>query len=241
MKQQLPNILVVIFLPIYLCCFGCVKTSSSIIMPLTIGTNDTTARRMLALGDSYTIGHSVPEADRFAAQTVFQLTSQNIRFNPIQYIATTGWTTLNLQAAIVNQNPIGPYDIVTLLIGVNDQYQTRDTTNYRSRFTSLLSKAIELAGNRKERVFVLSIPDYSVTSIVSQLNKAQVSKEIDWFNAINKNVTIGLNISYIDITNSTREAATNPALISSDGLHPSGLEYKKWADLLAPKMLAVLK
>jgi lysophospholipase L1-like esterase len=243
MKQYLQNRAAVFFAVLFcILNIACVKTSNSFITPITVGTtNDTITKRILALGDSYTIGQAVNEPDRFAAQTRLFLVQQNLRFAPVQYIATTGWTTLNLQAAITTQNPQGPFDLVTLLIGVNDQFQTRDTTNYRSRFTTLLAKAIELTGNRKERVFVLSIPDYSVTQIVSPPNKAQVSREIDWFNAINKNVTLGFGVNYTDITPSTREAAINPALISSDGLHPSGLEYKKWAEFLAPKMLAVVR
>jgi lysophospholipase L1-like esterase len=104
-----------------------------------------------------------------------------------------------------------------------------------------LLKAIQLAGNKKEHVFVLSIPDYSATPAVSASNKATVSKEIDWFNEINKSVTLSFEVSYTDITISSREAANNAQLIASDGLHPSGLEYKKWAELLAPKIIHALK
>ncbi|MBC7588941.1 MAG: SGNH/GDSL hydrolase family protein, partial [Chitinophagaceae bacterium] len=110
-----------------------------------------------------------------------------------------------------------------------------------NNFTQLLNKSVALAGNRKERVFVVSIPDYSVTPFVSQSNKAQVSKEVDWFNAINKQATLSYGIVYIDITTGSREGATNAALIANDGLHPSGLEYKKWADALFVKMREVLK
>ncbi len=202
---------------------------------------DTGTKRYLALGDSYTIGQSVAATDRFPAQTVAQLRSKGIRMHDPEYIATTGWTTSNLLNALHTQNPQGPYDAVSLLIGVNDQYQTHDTTNYRSRFTQLLTQAIVLAGNRTARVFVVSIPDYSATPFVATSNKAQVSKELDWFNNINKQVALQYHIVYIDITPSSREAATNTALIASDSLHPSGLEYKKWADLLSAKMMEVLK
>jgi lysophospholipase L1-like esterase len=159
----------------------------------------------------------------------------------VEYIATTGWTTLNLQAGINSQNPQSIYDAVSLLIGVNDQYQTHDTTNYRNRFANLVAKAINLAGNRKERVFILSIPDYSVTPFVPSANKAQISKEIDWFNAINNDVAQYFGVSYTNITPSSREAVTNTDLIANDGLHPSGLEYKKWAAMLVPKMRLVLQ
>ena len=157
------------------------------------------------------------------------------------YIAQTGWTTANLQATIASQNPPSTFDVVSLLIGVNDQYQGMDTSGYALRFTQLLEKAIQLAGGKKSNVFVLSIPDYSATPFVATVNKSKVSTEIDWFNAINKRITATYNVSYTDITPSTREAVTNAALVANDNLHPSGLEYKKWAEMLAPKMSTVLK
>jgi lysophospholipase L1-like esterase len=198
------------------------------------------AKSYLALGDSYTIGQGVTSTERFPAQTATWLQQRGIIINALTYIATTGWTTTNLQNAIKTQNP-GLHDVVTLLIGVNDQYQTRDTTGYRQRFTALLIKSIELARGKKENVLVLSIPDYSVTPFASGSDTARIRKEIDWFNAINKSVTLGYNITYLDITTSTREARTNPALIATDGLHPSALEYKKWAERLGPILEAALK
>lgn len=201
--------------------------------------NDT-AKTYLALGDSYTIGQSVSEAERFPAQTTALLKQQGIRLADPVYIATTGWTTEDLQAAIANRNP-STADVVSLLIGVNDQYRGLDTAGYAIRFSQLLDKAVQLAKGKKTNVFVLSIPDYSVTPFVSQDQKARVRMQIDWFNSINKRITQANGISYTDITTSTREAATNPSLIANDNLHPSGLEYKKWADMLAPKMKAVLQ
>ena len=132
------------------------------------------------------------------------------------------------------------FDVVTLLIGVNDQYQRVDTNTYATRFTQLLEKAIQLAKGKKTKVFVLSIPDYSVTPFVALADKSRVSAEIDWFNTINKRITLSYNVSYTDITASTRQAATNPSLTASDNLHPSGSEYRKWAEMLTPKMKAVL-
>jgi lysophospholipase L1-like esterase len=199
-----------------------------------------TTRTYLALGDSYTIGQSVGEIERFPAQTVAQLKQQGIRIADPVYIATTGWTTGDLQSAIAARNPANA-DVVSLLIGVNDQYRGLDTGGYAIRFQQLLDKSINLARGKKTNVFVLSIPDYSATPFVSPDQKQRVSMQIDWFNAINKRITSAYGISYTDITPSTREAATNPSLIATDGLHPSGTEYKKWADLLAPKMKAVLQ
>jgi lysophospholipase L1-like esterase len=194
----------------------------------------------LALGDSYTIGQSVDPTLRFPAQTAALLKQKGLNIQPPQYIATTGWTTLNLQAAIQSTKPQGPFDLVSLLIGVNDQYQGLDTTGYRPRFTQLLEKSIQLAGNKANHVFVLSIPDYSVTPYAAGSNREEISKEIDAFNAINKQVTLQYNCTYLDITPSTREAISNPALIAGDGLHPSGAEYKKWAERLEAVMLAAL-
>jgi lysophospholipase L1-like esterase len=229
------------------CSFGSCKkgtatdnNSNNNPISITPSMNDT-GKRYLALGDSYTIGQSVGETERFPTQIVALLRQQNIKINDPQYIAVTGWTTANLMTAINTQNPKGPYDVVTLLIGVNDQYQGVDTATYRTRFTLLLNKAVELAGAKKTNVFVLSIPDYSVTPFVSGADKERVRKEIDIFNSINKQVTLQNNIAYIDITPSTPEGATNPSLIAGDGLHPSGIEYKKWAEMLAPLMKQVLQ
>lgn len=197
------------------------------------------AKTFLALGDSYTIGQGVAASERFPAQTAEWLRLNGINFSALDYIATTGWTTPNLQNAINTQAPV-IHDVVTLLIGVNDQYQTHDTTGYRQRFTALLDKSIQLAKGKKENVFVLSIPDYSVTPFAAGYDTALIRQEIDAFNSINKNVTNQYGIVYLDITPSTREAKTNRALLATDGLHPSGLEYKKWADRLGPLMLPVL-
>jgi lysophospholipase L1-like esterase len=216
---------------------GCKKADS----PAMPGDMSTTPElSWLALGDSYTIGQSVPAAERFPTQTAALLRQAGVNINTPDYIATTGWTTTNLANAIAAQNPAN-HDVVSLLIGVNDQYQTRDTSGYRLRFTSLLNKAIQLANGKKDHVFVLSLPDYSITPFAAGSDTAQIRKELDWFNAINKQVTQTNGIAYLDITPSTREAATNPALLAGDGLHPSGLEYGKWANWLAGLVLPVLK
>jgi lysophospholipase L1-like esterase len=225
------------FLILILLLIGCAKKQSS-----SISTNNSPVvpKSFLALGDSYTIGQGVAALDRFPAQTADWLQQKGITIGMLTYIATTGWTTTNLQAAINTQNP-APHDVVTLLIGVNDQYQTRDTLGYRLRFSQLLQKSIELARGKKENVVVLSIPDYSVTPFARGNDTASIRQEIDWFNAINKSVTQAMNVSYLEITTSTREARNNPALIATDGLHPSALEYKKWAERLGPLLAVVLK
>ena len=228
---------------IQLCCcivlMGCSKsnTPSMVYNPPPASGQ---VKTWLALGDSYTIGQSVTEAERFPAQTANLLKQSGINIGTPDYIATTGWTTDALSTAIQTQNPT-PHDVVSLLIGVNDQYQRHDTTGYRQKFTDLLIRSIQLANGKKENVFVLSIPDYSVTPFAAGGDTARIRLEIDWFNAINKNVTAAYNCTYLDITTSTREARYDAALIANDGLHPSGLEYRKWANRLAPLMLPVLK
>lgn len=204
-------------------------------------TSDTLKYTYLALGDSYTIGQSVSMQQKFPAQTAALLQNEGILINSPQYIATTAWTTLDLQNAIAAQNPTGPFDVVTLLIGVNDQYQGLDTASYRVRFTQLLEKSIELADNKITHVFVLSIPDYSVTPFASGSDTARISKEIDEFNSINMQVTLLYNISYINITPLTKEMKNDASLVAFDGLHPSGNEYAQWTALLAPLIKSVLK
>ncbi len=227
---------------------GCEKQSNTMsnnptptpATPTPVPPVTTNTKTYLALGDSYTIGESVTAAERFPAQTAALLKGMNINIQPITYIATTGWTTANLSNAIAVQNIHGPYDAVSLLIGVNDQYQRMDTAGYRTRFTQLLQKSIALAGNKPAHVFVLSIPDYGVTPFGG--GNAVISKEIDAFNAINKQITVSFSgVTYIDITPSTKMAATDATLTANDGLHPSGKLYAIWAQKLAVEMAKVLK
>ena len=198
------------------------------------------AIKYLALGDSYTIGQSVSEQQRFPYYAVQLLRAEGIRMEDPSYIATTGWTTGNLLSAI-NNSSLLKYDLVSLLIGVNDQYQGVDTAVYRQRFVQLLGKAKALVSGRPERVVVLSIPDYSATPFVTADEKPVVSKEIDFFNAINKEETLRQGIQYIDITPSTRMAASDPTLLAPDNLHYSGKEHEKWARLLSSTIKTTLQ
>lgn len=195
----------------------------------------------LALGDSYTIGHSLTEKERFPYFVSQFLNNYGFPVNKLRYIAETGWSTFALQNAIANAEPLDSFDIVTLLIGVNDQYQGLDTAGYRVRFTQLLNKAVSIANNNYKYVFVLSIPDYSATPFVGNSDKEKVRKEIDNFNAINKEVTLQHNISYTDITVLSREVTTNPSLLANDGLHYSAEEHYRWAERLMQSILPVLK
>ncbi len=190
----------------------------------------------LALGDSYTIGESVPFTENFPSQATRKMNGDTVAFLP-RIIARTGWTTDELESGMVAANAAeqmqSSYDFVSLLIGVNNQYRGRPVENYKAEFEELLLKAISLAGNRPERVVVLSIPDWGVTPFATGRDRAQIATEIDAYNAANKQVSIQYNIHYIDITPWTREAATDLSLLTTDGLHPSVKEYSRWAEKLA--------
>jgi lysophospholipase L1-like esterase len=218
---------------------GCTKQHNSGYSSMPV--NDTVYKSYLALGDSYTIGQSVAAADRFPAQAISMLANDSLRFLAPEYIAITGWTTRNLLNSINSMPPTrSKYDFVSLLIGVNNQYQGRSQAEYRTEFTELLNTAIRYAGNRPSRVAVLSIPDWGATPFAYGQDTGLISMQIDAFNAINKQITLASGVQYIDITPSSRMALTDPSLVASDGLHPSGKEYKKWATLLAAFMKTVL-
>lgn len=191
----------------------------------------------LALGDSYTIGESVPAADNFPHQAVRLLAGDSLIFQSPRIIAKTGWTTDELEAGIQTAYADEPlqsdYDLVSLLIGVNNQYRGRSRDEYRQQFEQLLKKAIGYAGNRAERVVVLSIPDWGVTPFAEGRDRRQIENDIDAFNAINRQIAARYDVHYIDITPWTREAAQDVSLLAADGLHPSGKEYKRWAERIA--------
>ena len=191
-----------------------------------------TSKTYLALGDSYTIGESVSAADRFPDQAVSLLRARNIKINDPKIIATTGWTTQDLINALDADPLKNNYDIVSLLIGVNNQYQGRSIDEYKIEFTLLLNRAIRYAGNNAMHVFVLSIPDYSVTPFAQNADGAKISEEIDQFNSVNKMISSQLGANYIDITPISREVKNDPSLIAGDGLHPSGKQYGLWTRLL---------
>ncbi len=204
----------------------------------TVHSNSNT-KTYLALGDSYTIGQSVDSVERYPAQTAAILRRRGYNISTIDYIATTGWKTVNLQWAIEGWHTNRTYDVVTLLIGANDQYLKKDTTDYREHFTNLVQKAIRLANNDSTHVFVLSIPDYGVTPFGNNLKN--VSKQIDEFNAINKAVANVYGVNYTNITGISRYDAIDSTTIAWDDMHPSGKQYGQWALALANKMLSVLE
>ena len=202
----------------------------------------TTPATYLALGDSYTIGEAVPQNQSFPYQLVSLLNGFKLEVQLPDIIAVTGWTTDNLISAISQSDfKDKQYDFVTLLIGVNDQYQSQSKDNYRTKFAQVLHTAINFAKGDASRVFVLSIPDYGVTPFAAG-RESTIGPEIDAFNAINKEETAKAHVlNYIDITAISRLAATNPSLIATDGLHPSAQMYQMWVQALEPSVKARLE
>lgn len=183
-------------------------------------------KRYLALGDSYTIGESVPESERFPNQL-----ARELGIPAPQIIAKTGWTTDELNAAIDAANPQGPFDLVTLLIGVNNQYRGRDAEEYRREFAALLQRAIGFAGGDPSKVIVISIPDWGVTPFAEGRDRRKIANEIDRHNLINQEEGMKARASYVSITGISRR--DDPALVADDKLHPSGKQYGEWVKLIA--------
>ena len=204
-----------------------------------ITTMDTIPKNYLALGDSYTIGESVPASESFPVQAVKALREGGLSINDADIIAITGWTTGDLMNALKVPTPLPVYDIVTLLIGVNNQYQGKNRDDYKKEFSELFNRAVLLAGGNPQHVIVLSIPDYSLTPFASKSDTHKIAKEIDDFNAANKAITLTGGAHYIDITGISREAKDIPSFIANDGLHPSGEQYGRWTRLLVEKIYSV--
>lgn len=190
----------------------------------------------LALGDSYTIGEGVEPEDRYPHQAVEMLEASGITFSEPKIIATTGWTTDELEKGIQAADIDGKtYDLVTLLIGINNQYRGRPVDNYRSEFQQLLEDAIAFAKGDKSHVVVLSIPDWGVTpfAVNRGSDQEEVARKIDEYNQAKREIAEEMGIAYIDITEHYRINGMKPESVVSDKLHPSGLIYKFWAEKLA--------
>lgn len=182
--------------------------------------------RFLALGDSYTIGQSVSMEERWPNQLVTEMKKLGYNVTELKIIAQTGWTTGYLKYAINQQMPLDGYNLVALLIGVNNQFSGGNVQSYAVDFEELLQQAIALAGNNPQRVFVLSIPDYAYTPYGK--GNPVISAGIDLFNGTNRFITESYNVKYIDITPISRNGLAQPWLVASDGLHPSGQMYALW-------------
>lgn len=201
----------------------------------------TTPLTYLALGDSYTIGEAVPLRENFPYQLVALLRNASVPVAAPEIIATTGWTTGELAAAISQHAFLPRYDLVTLLIGVNNQYRGLSIADYKKEFAQLLQQAIHFAGGLSENVTVLSIPDYCVTPFAKDLDREKISREIDAFNAIAAEHCARSGVSFIDITSASRNALNDAEMVAPDGLHPSAKAYAFWAKKVAEKLLAVLR
>jgi lysophospholipase L1-like esterase len=194
----------------------------------------------LALGDSYTIGESVPAKENFPNATVAHLKNSGVELADPVIIAVTGWTTDELAAAIRERQLHETFSVVTLLIGVNNQYRGRPLDNYRDEFTALLNQAVLFANGHPRHVVVVSIPDWGVTPFAEGRDRAQIAREIDAYNTAAKEIATAHKCGWLDITDSTRENGAKPEYLADDGLHPSGKEYAIWAERLAPKIRAIL-
>ena len=190
--------------------------------------------RYLALGDSYTIGENVEIVERWPVQLVQRLRGQGVNIAEPEIIAVSGWTTSQSAEALDASDSTEPYDIVSLMIGVNNQYHGLDIGQYRVEFVDLLARSIAFAANMPSNVIVASIPDWSVTPFAEGKDRAQVANEIDAFNSINEEETAKVGARYVDVTGVSRRAANEPHLLSGDGLHPSGAMYSQWVDLIIP-------
>ncbi len=186
----------------------------------------------LALGDSYTIGEGVAASGRWPMQLAGRLRTCGMAINDPRILATTGWTTDELAAAMDAAEPLGQWDLVSLLIGVNNQYRGRSVDDYANEFRTLLQRAIALAGARAERVLVLSIPDWGVTPFAhAELRSPRrIASELDAYNAVAQALCATHGVAFVDITGISREGDGESGLLASDGLHPSAAQYARWAD-----------
>jgi lysophospholipase L1-like esterase len=223
------NILFLSFLLIAISCSDDETTTS-------IDTAPNRTLKYLALGDSYTKGEAVCDSCKFPSQLQDSLQNYLTASEVVvlKVIAQTGWTTTNLKTAIANENLTANYDLVTLLIGVNNQYQNKPFSIYEQEFPELLNTAITLAKGDLNRVIVVSIPDYAYTLIGLGGNEDLISSQIDQYNLFAKNLAESMGITFINITDITRQGLANPALVAYDNLHPSELAYTKFVERLLP-------
>ena len=185
--------------------------------------------RFLALGDSYTIGEGVEPAQRWPVVLAARLRARHVNVADPEIIARTGWTTDELSAAITAASPAGAYGLVTLLIGVNNQYRGRDTTEYRAQFRDLLARAVALAGGAPARVLVVSIPDWGVTEFAEGRDRAAIGAAVDAFNTVALAEAVRAGCHWADITPLSRRHGMAPGRLAADGLHPSASAYAEWA------------
>jgi lysophospholipase L1-like esterase len=193
--------------------------------------------RYLALGDSYTIGEGVAPGDRWPVQLARLVRDAGLEIAEPCIVARTGWTAAELAEALAADPPVGPFDLVSLLIGVNNQYRGLGLEEYRAEFESLLDAAMAFAGSLPRRVLVLSIPDWGITPFAEGRDRGRIAAEIDAFHAVNHEAAQRRGARYVDITAISR---ANPEMLTEDALHPSGEMYALWAAAALPQALAAL-
>lgn len=182
----------------------------------------------LALGDSYTIGTSVALDQRWPVQLAREIAQDGITVTNQRIVATNGWTTSELQAGIQAANLSEQYDLVSLLIGVNNQFNGESLATYETEFEELLTQAIDFAGGDSSRVFVVSIPDYAFTPFGG--GSSTISAGVAAFNAAAEAITERYEIPFLNITPISQQGLNDPELVASDNLHPSGKQYERWVD-----------
>ena len=195
----------------------------------------------LSLGDSYTIGESVPEQDRWSVQLAAMLREKDVDMAPPVVIAHTGWTTAELAEAIRQSGNANTYDLVSLLIGVNNQYRDQPLDRYRAELRELLQTAIRFARGKPGRVIVLSIPDWGVTPFAKDRDQARIATQIDAFNAACREEAGKAGVRFFDITPLTRQVGHDALQLASDGLHYSGRQHRRWAETVLPEVMELLK
>jgi lysophospholipase L1-like esterase len=234
----------VILIPFCLCLLAaCTKPNwgASNIPTTTSVTSFKDSVHYLAIGDSYTIGASVEREDNFPNQTFQLLKSAGFKTSSLQIIAKNGWTAEDLITAVASTNKRSNYTVVTLLIGVNNQYQGKPAKEFEPSFLSLLKSAIALTGNRPKRVFVISIPDWGITPFASGRDRKEIANEIDAYNLVCEKNAKAEGANFVNITDSYRIDGSKPDYLSGDGLHPSKLEYTKWAIKLTQQIVNILE
>jgi lysophospholipase L1-like esterase len=197
-------------------------------------------RRFLALGDSYTIGEGVAPAESWPTRLQASLAASGIELAPPEIVATTGWTTGELLTGIAAAAPAGPFELVSLLIGVNNQYRGGLLGEYRAEFRKLLERAIAFAGGRSRRVLVLAIPDWSVTPFAEGRDQGAIAAQIDRFNDVARREAAERRAAWVDVAPVSRRLGHLAEYLVADGLHPSGRMYAEWARLAEPAALAAL-
>ena len=190
----------------------------------------------LALGDSYTIGENVPLFENFPYQVVQLMRKEKYHFQAPEIVAKTGWTSNELAEHILHNVLNDQYDFVTLLVGVNNQYRGLAIKDFENDFEFLLNKAIHLAGNKSNRVMVLSIPDWGYTPFANGKEIQKISKEIDEYNEVCSNIAKKVKTHFINITDETRAEKNNLQALANDRLHYSKSTHLRWAEKVSSIM-----